>query len=176
MSTSILVTYATRYGSTQEIAEAVAETLRADGLEVDIQPMRNVRTLEKYGLVVLGAPLFIGRWHKDAHHFLSQHRKALTLQPVAIFALGPLQDDVEKWRVVRAQLDKELAKYPWLSPVSVEMFGGKYDPAKLRFPDNLVANSPASPLYQMPASDLRDWAVIRNWASELAANLEPGSP
>jgi menaquinone-dependent protoporphyrinogen oxidase len=72
---------------------------------------------------------------------------------------------------VRTQLDKELAKYSWLSPVAVEMFGGKYDPAKLRFPDNVIANSPASPLYQMPASDLRDWAAIRAWASNLPTKL-----
>ena len=176
MSASILVTYATRYGSTQEVAEAVAATLRDGGLEVDIQPMRKVRTIERYGVVVLGAPLYIGRWHKDAHRFLSQHRAALTQQRVAIFALGPIHDDEEQWRVVRTQLDKELAKYPWLSPVAVEIFGGKYEPAKLRFPDNLVANSSASPLYQMPASDLRDWAAIRTWASELSPKLEPRSP
>ena len=174
MSASILVTYATRYGSTQEVAEAIAATLREAGLDVDFQPVRKVRSLEKYRAVVLGAPLYIGRWHKEAHRFLSQHQAALTQQPVAIFAIGPLQDEEKQWRDVRAQLDKELAKYPWLSPVAVEVFGGKYDPAKLRFPDTLIANAPASPLYQMPASDVRDWTAIRTWASELAPKLEPG--
>lgn len=59
MSASILVTYATRYGSTQEVAEAVAETLREAGLEVDVQPARKVRTLEGRRAVVLGAPLYM---------------------------------------------------------------------------------------------------------------------
>ncbi len=27
--------------------------------------------------------------------------------------------------------------------------------------------------YQMPASDLRDWTVIRTWVNSLAAKLEP---
>src|SRR5439155_16364683 len=54
MSASVLVGYATRYGSTQEVAEAVAATLRERGLEVDIQPMREVRTLERYRAIVLG--------------------------------------------------------------------------------------------------------------------------
>jgi menaquinone-dependent protoporphyrinogen oxidase len=175
MPASILIAYATRYGATQEVAEAIAVTLREAGLEVDIQPMRKVRALERYSAVVLGAPLYIGRWHKEAHRFLPQHQVALTEQPVAIFALGPLQDDEKQWRDVRAQLDKELAKYSWLSPIAVEIFGGKYDPAKLRFPDNLIANAPASPLYQMPASDVRDWMAIRTWASELAPKLEPDS-
>ena len=46
MSASVLVGYATRYGSRQEVAEAVAATLRGCGLEVDIQSMRKVRTLD----------------------------------------------------------------------------------------------------------------------------------
>ena len=61
MTASVLVAYATRYGSTQEVAEAVATMLRVRGLEVDIQPMREVRTLEGYRAVVLGTPLYMGR-------------------------------------------------------------------------------------------------------------------
>jgi menaquinone-dependent protoporphyrinogen oxidase len=171
MSDSILVAYATRYGSTQEVAEAVAATLRERGLEVDLQPVRKVRTLEGYRAVVLGAPLYIGRWHKDAQRFLSLHREALTQRPVAIFTLGPTQPDEKEREGVHAQLDQELAKYPWLSPVALELFGGKYDPAKLRFFDKLLASLPASPLHQMPASDVRDWKAIRAWASKLAAEL-----
>ena len=176
MSNSILVAYATRYGSTQEVAEAVAATLREDGLEVDLQPMRKVRTLEGYRVVVLGAPIYIGSLHKDAQRFLAQHREALSEQPVAIFALGPTHQDEKEMQGSRAQLDKELAKFPWLTPVALEMFGGKYDPAKLRFPDNLIASLPASPSHQMPASDVRDWTAIRAWASNLAAQLQPVRP
>jgi flavorubredoxin len=42
MPASVLVAYATRHGSTQEVAEADAATLRECGLEVDIQPMRQL--------------------------------------------------------------------------------------------------------------------------------------
>ncbi len=68
MSASILVAYATRYGSTEEVAEAVAATLRERGLAVDIQPLQQVPTLEGYRAVVLGAPLYMFHWHKDALH------------------------------------------------------------------------------------------------------------
>ena len=173
MSASILVAYATRYGSTQEVAEQVAATLRECGLEVSLEPMRQVRALQPYRAVVLGVPLYIGHWLKDAQRFLSRHREALTERPVAMFTLGPTRADEGEWQGVRAQIDQELAKYPWLTPVAVELFGGKYDPAKLRFPDSLLASLPASPLHQMPASDLRDWAAIRAWASGLAAKLQP---
>ena len=171
MSASVLVAYATNYGSTQEVAEAVAATLREQGLEVDLQPMRKVRTLEGYRAAVLGAPLFMFHWHKDALGFLSRHRQALTERPVAIFAGGPFATGDEKeWQEVRSQLDKELAKFPWLSPVAVEVVGGRFDPTKLRFPLNLL---PA--LKQMPASDLRDWTAIRAWASNLAVTFQPAS-
>ena len=168
MSTSVLVGYATRYGSTQEVAEAVAAALREGGLEVDLQAVRQVRSPETYGAVVLGAPLFMFRLHKDARRFLSRHRKALTERPVAIFALGPVHDphDEAEWQDSRAQLDKELARHPWLTPVAIEVFGGKYDPEKLRFPISLFAG-------EEPASDLRDWAAIRAWARDVAAKLAP---
>jgi menaquinone-dependent protoporphyrinogen oxidase len=169
MSNKILVTYATRYGSTQEVAEEIAATLRESGLEVDLRPAREVRALEGYHAVVLGAPLFMFRWHKDAHWFLKQHRKALVRQRVAVFALGPTHDpyDEKEWQDSRAQLDKELAKSPWFTPVALQMFGGRYDPAKLRFPLSLLAG-------EVPASDIRDWDAIRAWAHSLAAALQIG--
>lgn len=168
MSASVLVAYATRYGSTQEVAEAVAATLRERGLAVDIQPMRDVRTLDQYRAVVLGAPLYMFHWHKDALHFLERYRAALTQRPVAIFALGPFQAEEKDFQEVRGQLDKELAKFPWLTPAAIAIFGGKFDPTKLTFPHNLL---PA--LKNMPASDVRDWTAIRAWANDMAAQFQP---
>jgi menaquinone-dependent protoporphyrinogen oxidase len=117
--------------------------------------MRELKSLEEYTAVVLGAPLYMVHWHKDAHKFLSWHREALTNLPVAVFTLGPLDDKEEEWKEVRSQLEKEFAKFSWLKPVAAEVFGGKFDPEKLRFPDSLIARLPASPLHDMPASDIR---------------------
>jgi menaquinone-dependent protoporphyrinogen oxidase len=170
MSDVVLVTYATRYGSTQEVAEQIAETLREQGLEASVQPARQVQSLEGYRAIVLGAPLYIGSWLKDAQRFLANHQAALANLPVAVFTLGPTRPD-EDVAPVRDQLDKQMSKYPWLKPVATELFGGKYDPTKLKFPVNLLAALPASPLHQAPASDMRDWDAIRAWASDLATKL-----
>ncbi len=104
---------------------------------------------------------------------MSQHRKILADNlPLAISAGGPFgKGDGNEWHEIRAKFDLELAKFPWLTPISVEMVGGKFDPAKLRFPYNLI---PA--LKKMPASDLRDWVAIRAWASSLAAQFLPDLP
>jgi menaquinone-dependent protoporphyrinogen oxidase len=167
MSISVLVGYATRYGSTQEVAEAVAATLRERGLVAELKLLRDVRTLAGYGAVVIGAPLFMFHWHKDALRFLERRREALMERPVAIFALGPVHDphDEKEWQDSHSQLDQELAKFPWLTPFSLEMFGGKYDPQKLGFPIKMLAGN-------APASDIRDWAAIRAWAASLAAKLQ----
>ena len=151
MSKSILLAYATRYGSTQEVAEAIAAELREAGLEIDIQAMQEVRTLDNYDAVVLGAAIYNTRWHPDAHNFLAQHQEALSRRPVAIFALGPLSTSDAAMRNSRRQLDKELKKYLWLKPAALEMFVGKIDPMKLGFFDRLMT----------PASDHRDWDAIR---------------
>jgi menaquinone-dependent protoporphyrinogen oxidase len=171
MSDTILVAYATRYGSTEEVAESVVATLREGGLEVDLKPMREVESLDGYRAVILGAPLYIGSWPKDARRLLSRHHEPLMRLPVAVFTLGPTSKDEQDWQGSREQLDRQVARYPSLEPASVELVGGVYDPAKLRFPDSLLAAVPASPLHGMPTSDVRDWEAIRSWASGLAATL-----
>lgn len=170
MSTSILVAYATSTGSTKEVAEAIATTLRESGLEVDIKPLREVDALKGYRAVVMGAPLFMLQWHKDALRFLARHRKALPDLPVAVFALGPLHDTEKEWREVREQLDKALAKCPWFTPAAVQVFGGVGDPTKLPLRWRLLPG-----LKNMPLSDLRDWDAIKAWAADLAVEFQsPG--
>ena len=168
MLTTFLVTYASNSGSTQEVAEDIAATLRQQGIAVDLHPVREVQALSGYSAVVLGAPLYMFRWHKDAHRFLARFQRDLTHGlPIAIFGGGPIEDTAEQWRDRRSDLDQEVAKHPWLTPVSVQLIGGKFDPTKLRFPYKLL---PA--LRNMPAIDLRDWDAIRAWASALPEKFE----
>ncbi|MBN1120056.1 MAG: flavodoxin [Anaerolineae bacterium] len=165
MPDTILVTYATSHGSTQEVAEAVAAALREMELTVDIQPARKVRSLEGYSAVVLGAPLYMFRWHKDARRFLARHQKALVKRPAAVFALGPFYTgDEAEFQGSREQLDKELAEFPWFAPVDVVIFGGKFELENLHFSYRMF-------MKEIPATDLRDWAAIRDWANSLPAKL-----
>lgn len=169
---NVLVAYATRYGSTQEVAESVAAVLRENGLQASVMPAAKAGKLDGFGAVVLGAPLYIGRLHKDARRFLGRQGAALATKPLAIFTLGPTKlEDLAKPGVLN-QMQQALEAFPGLKPFSTVMFGGKYDPAALRFPDSLLGKLPASPLYQMPASDARDWKAIKEWARGLAKKLQ----
>jgi len=162
MEPMVLVAYATRNGSTKEVAHAVAETLRQSELAVDCAPVESVRSLNGYAAVVIGVPLYMGRLHKDARRFLTTHRDALSRIPVAMFVLGPVQKDEKDWTGARGQLEKEMKKYPWLKPVASQIFGGKFDPANLGFPFTLIP-----PLRKMKAMDARDWMAIRAWTVDV---------
>ncbi len=175
MAASILIAYATRYGSTREVAEAISARLRERGLSVDVRRAREVRSLDGFSAVILGAPLYLGSLLREARKFLNRHRTALSQMPVALFVLGPVHGGKEL-DDARTQLAGVLAKVPWLKPAATELFVGKYDPAKLRFPDSLLAVLPASPLHGVPAHDGRDWDAIRAWADTLPAVLLPESP
>jgi menaquinone-dependent protoporphyrinogen oxidase len=166
MVRSVLVGYATRYGSTKDVAEVIKETLGEHDLTVDLQPLREVRSLAEYSAVIMGAPLFMFHWHKEALNFLSRHHTHLAERPVAVFVLGPthVPHDEAEWRDSRRQLDQELAKFPWFKPVAIEIFGGKYDPGQLGFPLKLFAGAE-------PASDIRDWEAIRAWAQAVRPAL-----
>ena len=147
----VLVVYATKNGSTQEVAEAVAAALRTREQSITLAPAKKIRDLSDYRLVVLGAPLYSGKWHRDAHGFLKRNREALTALPVAVFALGPRSPEADgNWPRCREQMDRALAKHSWLHPVSKALFGG-VDP----------------PRSKKERRDQRDWDAIRAWASGL---------
>jgi menaquinone-dependent protoporphyrinogen oxidase len=156
----ILVAYATKHGSTAEVADTIGLELRASGVDVDVREARAVGDLDGYDAVVLGAPLYMGRWHGDARAFLRRLRRDLRDRPLGVFALGPLKEDGTDVPGAQRQLDTALAKAP-VRPVDVVLFGGAVDPDRLRFPLN-----------RMPRADVRDWIRIRAWARGLPAVLE----
>jgi len=163
----ILLAYATMSGSTQEIAEFVANELTHLGDHVELRPCNEIHDLTEFSGVVLGAPIYMFHLHKDAQRFLQRHQKSLAGLPIAVFAGGPYGPNVAQDALgVRKNLDNELAKFVWLKPVSVQLVGGRFDPARLRFPYNLI---PA--LKQATASDSRNWEEIRAWVNSLPSLL-----
>jgi menaquinone-dependent protoporphyrinogen oxidase len=154
---TLLVAYASKRGSTKEVAEALAERLRKDGRVVEVRRAADVDDLAPYRGVVLGGSFYFGRWHEDAARFLKRHRRELSKRLVWAFGLGPKTAEEDDLASARPQLKKALAKVPEVEPQSLAVFGGVIDPTKLRFPLN-----------RLPASDARDWDAIRSWADEIA--------
>ncbi len=157
----VLVAYATKKGSTREVAEAIAAALIEEGCDAELRPAAEIEHVNVYDGVVLGGSLYMGRWHRDARGFLRRHRGALTTVPLAVFGMGPLTLADKDVAGARKQLDHALSKVPEVEPASVAIFGGVVAPETLSFPFN-----------HMPASDERNWDTIRSWSREFAESLE----
>jgi menaquinone-dependent protoporphyrinogen oxidase len=153
----ILVTYATKHGSTEEVAETVAYRLRKAGLATHLVPAAEVEDLEAYDGVVLGTALYMGRIHHDARHLLKRFHRALATMPLAVFAMGPRALQEHDVAGSRKQLGASLAKVPDIEPFAVAIFGGVLHQAEQPFPFN-----------RLPETDARDWEAIRSWAAEIA--------
>jgi len=166
MEKKILVAFATKSGSTREIAEFITKTLQEKGVNAELQEMKSVKSVSEYDAFILGAPMYMFHVISDAHAFIKKNKKSLLEKKAAFFSLGPLNDAEKDWKEVNEIFNKEMAKYPWFTPVATEVFGGKLDPTTLQFPYNLI---PA--MKNMPPSDLRDWEKIRSWTESLPTKL-----
>jgi menaquinone-dependent protoporphyrinogen oxidase len=165
MSERILVAYASKCGSTGEVAEAIGEALCNGGAAVDVQLVKNVTDVSPYRAVVVGSAVRMGQWLPEATKFVETHRDALSQVPVAYFAVCmTLQEDTEENR-------REVAAYmapvqEMVQPVNVGLFAGAMDYAKLSLPFRLIIKA-----MKVPEGDFRDWDSIRTWGTDLRPML-----
>jgi len=159
---NVLVAYASKHGTTREVAEFVAHILERRGLTVEFEEAGRVGTVGHYDVIIVGGGLYMGKWHKDARRLLERHRAQLAGIPLAVFGMGP--DSLEESKVAesRRQLERSLAATPELEPIAVAIFGGALTPETWRFPFS-----------KLPAFDARDWVAIEDWTEGVAARISP---
>jgi menaquinone-dependent protoporphyrinogen oxidase len=162
----VLVAYASKRGSTAEIAAAIAQALRESGLSVVCTPAGQVHDLAEVGAVVLGSAVYTRRWRGEARRFLRRYATELARRPLWVFSSGPVGEP------------KGEANTSWLEPPGVVhqveelgarqhvVFGGSMPAEPHGFLERVAArNTP--PEYR----DLRDWDEIRAWAAGIASEL-----
>jgi menaquinone-dependent protoporphyrinogen oxidase len=157
----LLVTYATRAGSTFEVAVVVAEVLRAAGATVDVKYVRAVHELKGYDAVVIGSAIRMGQWLPEAVEFVKANRETLSHIPTAYFLVsGFLRADTPEIR------QRALA---YLDP-GIGLFAGKMDYSKMDWIDRSIAEAVSS-----AQGDWRNWEAIHNWAHDLSRLIVPQS-
>ena len=162
--TRVLVAYASKHGSTAEIAAAVAHTLNEQGLHAVCLDAADIKSLEPYDVIVLGSAVYMKRWRHGARRFLRQHAEALAARPFWVFSSGPVgdpADDKSGW----SEPDATVATAERLGVRDHRVFGGSLPVEGHGMARAMARNTP--PEYR----DRRDWDEIRAWAQSIAVAL-----
>jgi menaquinone-dependent protoporphyrinogen oxidase len=164
--TTVLVAYASKHGSTAEIAQVIADKLRESGLAAQCMPFHEVGSLEPYDAVVMGSALYVNHWRGDARRFLHKHAEELSERPLWVFSSGPVGEAADT--LIRSSLEpkRTVAEVERLGAREHVVFGGRL-PSTPHGPleHALVKRTPKQ--YR----DRREWAEIREWAARIAEAL-----
>lgn len=161
---TVLVTAASREGSTIEIAEAIADVLREHGLEVSVHSPTTTDDMSAYDAVVVGSAVYSGHWLESAVTFVRRHADELSSRPVWLFSSGPVGDPARGLVRKMAADPVELEELTVLSGArGHRMFAG-------RLLDGHGPSGLAARAFRL-TGDWRDWPEIEEWASAIAATL-----
>lgn len=173
----VLVAYASRYGTTQGIAERIAATLRRQGIEATVESASQGPDPAAYDAAVIGSAAYYFHWMKPAASFVRRNKEALAKLPVWLFSSGPLgtKDKDDQGRDLREFLvPKEIEEFRQsVKPRDHRVFFGAMDASKLGFLHRLIYKLPANRNNAiLPEGDFRDWANIDAWAGNIAEALK----
>jgi menaquinone-dependent protoporphyrinogen oxidase len=161
----ILIAYASRLGSTREIAQVIGKVLARRGIGVEVRPVEEVEHLEGYQAVMVGSPIREGQWLPEARDFVQTHRDALRQLPLVYFAVSGLMSNPtpEHFHEVYGYLSEVRAMAePW----EVGIFAGSLDYDRLE-PHQLVKVLSKG----LPKGDFRRWQDVQAWAEDVADRL-----
>ena len=163
---AVAVVFASKHGSTREIAERIAAVMRREGVEADAFEAGDPEQLDDYDAVVLGSAVYTGRWRPEAWHFVRKHRDRLAAMPLWLFSSGPVGKGAEDAAHAAAPLRVKRAAER-LGAREHVIFGGRAPEG----PDaGRIARSMAKSMTP-EERDARDWDVIEAWARSIAAQL-----
>lgn len=167
MSNKILVTYASRTGSTAEIAQAIGKTLAENGAQVDVRPMQEVKDLAPYSAVVAGSAIRDSKWLPEAVQFIQAHRAELAQKRFAEFTVC-ITLAMSNGEQYRAGVMNWVAPVRALvRPVSEGFFPGMLDFSKPPVNLDTLQMRLAVAMRIFPRDDRRDWNAVRVWAESI---------
>jgi menaquinone-dependent protoporphyrinogen oxidase len=85
MEKKVLVAYASKYGSTGGVADAIGKELCNSGVTTDVAPINNAGNIASYQGMVIGSAIYMGKWMSEAVDFVKKNKDTLRQVPVAYF-------------------------------------------------------------------------------------------
>lgn len=171
MTHTVLVTYASRTGSTAEIAQAIGTTLREGGVPVDVKPMQEIKELAPYQAVIAGSAIRGARWLPEAVQFIRSHQSELRHKPFAMFTvcITLAMANSEQYRTAVAGWTAPVRAI--VNPLSEGLFAGMLDFNKLPMNWETIKLRATVAMGIFPRGDHRDWDAVRAWAEGLKPRI-----
>jgi menaquinone-dependent protoporphyrinogen oxidase len=171
MNKKILVTYASRTGTTAGVADAIGKTLSENGTDVDVLPMKDVKNLEQYDTVIAGSAIRAAKWLPEAMEFLESNRESISKKPFAAFqvCMTMAMPNAEKYRQGVSEWMSPVRKIA--RPVKEGIFAGKLDISQLESLGGKIKFRISVWTGVWKEGDHRNWNEIRSWAEELKSYL-----
>lgn len=167
MKPQALVAYASRAGSTAEIARSIGEILAGRGYAVDVRPVKETISAGGYQAVIVGSAVRMGAWLPEAVEFVRANRGRLSQIPTAFFTVHMLNRGEDA--AARQARDAYTASVrAILAPQEEVFFAGRLDPDRLAFLDRLITTFVGGKT-GAATGDLRDWEQIDGWARKIFA-------
>ena len=163
----ILIVYATRAGSTEGVAQRIATVLRDARLRVVVRSAEPDVDAIAYDAVILGSPVYDGRWLDEADAFAQRSESVLAERPTWLFSVGTFGDARRLLgRVMRHEPRNIDALRAALRPRDYRVFAGVVDRGTWPLPARLLFHA-----FGGRFGDRRDWEAIDDWARAIAAEL-----
>ena len=164
MTDKLLVTYASRTGSTVGVAEAIGKVLAERGMQVDICPMKDVEDLSPYRAVFAGSAIQGKQWLPEAMQFLQNNQVTLSQKPFAAFlvCMTLAMKNAEQYRGFVKDFLKPVRSH--VKPVSEGIFAGALDIRKVPSASDRFKFRLSVLFGVWSEGDHRDWNAIRSWA------------
>ena len=169
MSRSILVVYASEFGTTREIAEEIGQMLSDPETHVDVRQIFDVRDLAPYDAAVVGSAIYNGAWLPEAVDFLRFYEAMLSAIPVAYFVVSMTMrsDTPANRQTVLEYLSPLQRAAPTVHPVHIGLFAGRMNyhnlPLLLRVYFWFRAH--------FPSGDFRNRSAIQKWVRQIRPAL-----
>lgn len=165
MNRHILITYATRSGSTLEVADVIGEVLTGRDFLVDVKPVNEKLSTIGYGAIVMGSTIHMGAWLPEMIQYIRENKMQLNKIPTAIFTVHILNTGSDANS--RAAREAYIAPIrEMINPVHEAFFAGKVDLSTLSFIDSVSARA-IQPKIAANSGDFRDWSQICRWAETI---------
>ncbi|MDO5672351.1 MAG: flavodoxin domain-containing protein [Actinomycetaceae bacterium] len=164
----VLVVFATKSGSTAEVAAWIAEGIETGGHKATVKSAQEAPGPQGYDVVFVGSGIRAGNWHAVATTWLRRHIEALKQLPVVTFTSSLLAADPTPKTVVEvAEYTTRVTEPLGLTPVAHGSLVGAYDPAKMSFAERLIMKAMNMNSY----TDKRDPEAVRLWAQHAMESI-----